>query len=73
MTRQTFDRRLLRAWRLSSGLKPEQVCVKASISFPYLRHIESGFRSPSADVLTRLAGVYGQDVRDLFGETAGAR
>jgi transcriptional regulator with XRE-family HTH domain len=73
MARQTFDRRLLRTWRLGSGLRAEQVCVKADISFSYLRAIEDGQRSPSADVLTRLAGVYGQDVRDLFGELAGAR
>jgi transcriptional regulator with XRE-family HTH domain len=75
MARQTLDRRMLRSWRLGSGLTPELVCVRAKISFPYLHAIEDGSRSPSADVLTRLAGVYGQDVRELFSdhEPAGVR
>jgi len=73
MARQSFDRRLLRKWRRDSGLKPELVCVRADISFAYLRAVENGSRSPSADVLTRLADVYGRDVRGLFGELAGAQ
>lgn len=57
----------LRAWRLSSGMRPEEVCYRAGISFPYLRQLEDGTaRNPSTDVLTRLAAVYGRPVGDLF-------
>ena len=73
----TFDRHKLRAWRLESGLTPEQVCVLAQVSYPYLRRIEDGYKaSPSMAVLTRLAAVYRRDVRELFTddpERAGTR
>ena len=73
----TFDRRRLRAWRLESGLTPEQVCVLAQVSYPYLRRIEDGYKaSPSMELLTRLAAVYRRDVRELFTddpERAGTR
>jgi transcriptional regulator with XRE-family HTH domain len=74
-----FDHHLLRAWRLESGLKPEQVCVLAQVSYPYLRAIEDGARAnPSIRLLTRLAAVYGRDPGELFttdddAEPAGAR
>jgi transcriptional regulator with XRE-family HTH domain len=73
----TFDHRVLRAWRLESGLRPELVCVRADVSYPYLRSIEDGNRvRPSIELLTRLAGVYDRDIRELFTdypEPAGAR
>jgi len=63
----TFDHRVLRAWRLQSGMKPEQVCVQADMSFSYLRALEAGaHRNPSVGLLTRLAAAYGRDVRELF-------
>lgn len=62
-----FDRHRLRAWRLESNFTPEQVCVLARVSYPYLRGIEDGIRTgPSIALLTRLASVYGRDVRELF-------
>lgn len=73
----TFNHRVLRAWRLESGLRPELVCVRADVSYPYLRGIEDGIRpAPSLALLTRLADVYGRDVRELFtddSERAGTR
>ena len=57
----TFDHRVLRRWRLESGLRPEQVCVLAQLSYPYLRAIEDGARpNPSVHLLGRLAAVYGR-------------
>ena len=63
----TFDHHVLRRWRLESEYTPEQVCVLAQVSYPYLRGIEDGIRpTPSLALLTRLAEVYGRDVRELF-------
>ena len=60
----TFDHRVLRAWRLQSGMKPEQVCVQADMSLLDLRALEAGaHRNPSVGLLTRLAAAYGRDVR----------
>ena len=67
----TFNHRVLRAWRLESGMTPEQVCVAAPMSYPYLRALEDGRRTrPSIGLLTRLAEVYGRDVRELFTDDA---
>jgi transcriptional regulator with XRE-family HTH domain len=72
-----FDHRVLRAWRLESQYKPEQVCVLADVSYPYLRAVEDGASpNPSIHLLTRLAAVYGRDIGELFtddAEPAGAR
>lgn len=63
----TFDHRVLRAWRLESGLKPEQVCVLAQVSYPYLRALEDGaHRTPSIRVIERLAAVYHRPIGELF-------
>jgi transcriptional regulator with XRE-family HTH domain len=72
---QTLVPGVLRAWRDASGMRPEQVCVLAEVSYSYLRALEQGYyfaRNPSVAVLTRLAAVYGRDVRELF-DPAGAR
>jgi transcriptional regulator with XRE-family HTH domain len=73
----TFDHRVLRKWRLESGMRAEQVCVDARVSYPYLRAIEDGASpSPSIRLLERLAAVYGRPMGELFtddAETAGAR
>jgi len=71
-----FNHDLLRAWRLESGLKLEEVCVAAPISYPYLRRLEDKGGNPSAAVLARLAVVYRRDLRELFTtepDRAGAR
>jgi transcriptional regulator with XRE-family HTH domain len=72
-----FNYRLLRTWRLDSGLRPEEVCVRARLSASYLRAIEDGARvNPSAQLLARIAGVYGRSLDELFtadDEPAGAR
>lgn len=62
-----INHRVLRAWRYADGRKPEQICVAADISFPYLRRLEDGTASnPTASVLARLAAAYGRDVGELF-------
>jgi transcriptional regulator with XRE-family HTH domain len=69
----TFNHGVLRAWRLESGMSPEQVCVAAGISYPYLRTLEDRGGNPAAIVLARLAEVYGRSLSDLFDtESAGA-
>jgi transcriptional regulator with XRE-family HTH domain len=68
-----FNHHVLRTWRLGSGLSPEQVCVAARISYPYLRTLEDRGGNPSAAVVARLAEVYGRPLDELFSaETAGA-
>lgn len=72
----TFDHRVLLAWRLESGMRPEEVCYRTPVSFSYLRAIENGHKtSPSIELLERLAALYGGDVRELFTapDPAGAR
>jgi transcriptional regulator with XRE-family HTH domain len=70
----TFNHRILRAWRDESGLRPEEVCARAPMSYGYLRAIENGTRvNPSITMLTRLAAVYGHSVTELFDAPAGAR
>ena len=61
-----FNHGVLRAWRLESGMTPEQVCVLARVSYPYLRQIEDQGRNPSAALLARLAEVYGRPLDELF-------
>jgi transcriptional regulator with XRE-family HTH domain len=72
-----FNPRVLRAWRLDSGMATEEVCVAARVSYPYLRQLESYGGNPSAAVLARLAAVYHRDLGELFTTTdpdpAGAR
>ena len=43
----TFNHRVLRTWRLESGMTPEQVCVLARLSYPYLRQLEDTGGNPS--------------------------
>ena len=62
----SFNHRVLRAWRLESGLKPELVCVRADVSYPYLRTLEDYGGNPSAALLARLAEVYGRPLDELF-------
>lgn len=72
----SFDPCVLRAWRQESGLKAEQVCVLADVSYPYLKGLEGGaYRNPSAALLTRLANTFGRSVGELFpdADAAGVR
>jgi transcriptional regulator with XRE-family HTH domain len=78
-TANSFNGAVLRRWRLEAGVKPELVCVKAGLSWPYLRALEDRrtyARHPSLALLTRLAEFFGRDITELFAEdtdTAGAR
>ena len=74
----TFNHRMLRTWRLESGLRPEEVCYRARMSTSYLRTLEDRGGNPSASVLGRLAAVYGRSLDELFtfdsdSDPAGAR
>jgi transcriptional regulator with XRE-family HTH domain len=72
----TFNHRRLREWRLASDLTPEQVCVRAEVSYPHYRAVEDGTRGPSVALLERLAAVFGRSAGELFtgsdAERAGA-
>lgn len=62
-----FNAVLLRLWRESSGLRMEEVCYRAGISYPYLRALETGKQdNPSLDVIIRLAAVFGRAPGDLL-------
>jgi transcriptional regulator with XRE-family HTH domain len=72
----SFNRHVLRDWRLTSGKTLEEVAYRAKISYPYLRRLEDNGGNPSGDVLARIAAVYGRDVGELFTpdpDPAGAR
>lgn len=57
---------LLIKWRTEAGLKHEQACAAAGISFSYLYHLEKHGGNPSGAILVRLASVYGHDISELF-------
>jgi transcriptional regulator with XRE-family HTH domain len=62
-----LNHRKLREWRLASPFRAEEVCVRAEVSYTYLRAIEDGNRvNPSAPLLARIAAVYGHSVGELF-------
>lgn len=72
----TFNHRLLRQWRDESGKKPEEVAYRAEVSFSHLLRLESVGGRPHADLLARIAAVYGHEVSELFTpepDPAGAR
>lgn len=62
----TFNYRILRAWRLESGIRPEEVCYRAGISFSYLRTLEDRGGNPRAIVLATLAEIYGRNLGELY-------
>jgi transcriptional regulator with XRE-family HTH domain len=62
----TFNHRMLRTWRLESGLRAEEVCYRARMSASYLRTLEDRGGNPSASVLGRIAAVYGRSLDELF-------
>ncbi len=73
-----LDHRVLRTWRLESKFTPEEVCVLAKVSYPYLRALEDGAATnPTFAVVARIAAVYGRSPAELFAadtdEPAGAR
>ncbi|HYA35970.1 MAG TPA: helix-turn-helix transcriptional regulator [Candidatus Binataceae bacterium] len=57
---------IIRDRRRQMDLTQEEVARRAKTSTPYIGHIESGTRHPSAKVLGRLADVLGFDRRELF-------
>ena len=61
-----LNHRLLRQWRDDSGKSPEEVAYRAKCSFSHLLRLESLGGNPSADLLARIAAVYGHDVNELF-------
>ncbi len=52
--------------RTRAKLTQEQVAEKANISNDTISRIERGIRSPSFNVLQRLASVFNVEVRELF-------
>jgi transcriptional regulator with XRE-family HTH domain len=71
-----FNHALLRAWRLESGKKNEEIAYRAGCSLTHLFRLEASGGNPSADLLIRLAALYGHDVNELFTDSpdpAGAR
>jgi transcriptional regulator with XRE-family HTH domain len=70
----TYDRRVLRTWHLESGKTLEEVAFRARCSYTHLRRLRDVGGNPSAELLARIAAVYGRDVRELFTpDRAGAR
>lgn len=72
----TFNRLVMRDWRLDSGKTLEEVAFRAEVSYPHLRRLEDLGGNPSAALLARIAAVYGRDIRELFTfdqDPAGAR
>jgi DNA-binding XRE family transcriptional regulator len=56
----------LRVWREYRGLTQQQLAAAAGISKPYISQIEGEARTPSIDVIKRLAAALAVDVDDLL-------
>ena len=73
----TFNRLVLRDWRLDSGKTLEEVAFRAEVSYPHLRRLEDlSSKSVPPPCSARIAAVYGRDIRELFTfdqDPAGAR
>jgi transcriptional regulator with XRE-family HTH domain len=62
-----FDHAKLRAWRDEAHVSREVVCAATSLSFNYLKRLESGDSpSPTLAVIARLAHYYGHDPGELL-------
>ena len=63
-----WDHAKLRAWREEAGLRRERVAADLEISYPWLVILEhgTGDRTPSLDILTRLAHYYGHEPGELL-------
>lgn len=59
-----IDHAKLRAWR--GDVTREVVCAAVGLSANYLQRLESGERTPTLVVLTRLARYYGHDPGELL-------
>src|SRR5208337_3855751 len=57
---------VLRERRRQLDLTQEEVAHRIKTSTPYIGHLESSKRHPSAKIVTRLAEVLGLDRRELF-------
>jgi transcriptional regulator with XRE-family HTH domain len=61
-----YDYAKLRAWRDEAGLRREQVAVDLSISARWLEALEVGRKTPSVQMLSRLAAYYGHQAGELM-------
>lgn len=57
---------LIRDRRRQMGMTQEELALQINTSTPYIGHIEAGKRTPSDEILTRLADVLSFDRRELF-------
>jgi transcriptional regulator with XRE-family HTH domain len=67
MSAQTSLKDRLRDARHRAGLTCTEAAARAEISYPHLRHLEAGTKTPSLGVLFRLAEVYDTSLAELFG------
>jgi transcriptional regulator with XRE-family HTH domain len=72
---RVFNYRVLRPWRIESGMTLEEIAYRSQVSYPYLRTLEDRGGNPSAEVVARIAAVYGRPMDELFTDPdpAGAR
>ena len=70
----TFNHRVLRDWHRESGKTLEEVAFRAECSYTHLRRLRDLGGNPSAELLARIAAVYGRPLDELFTpDPAGAR
>lgn len=65
MTNDTVIKNL-KQFRITAGLTSDQVAQVTGVSVDNLRRYENGGSTVPADVLHRLAGIYGHTVDDFF-------
>jgi transcriptional regulator with XRE-family HTH domain len=61
-----YDYAKLRAWRDEAGLRRERVAVDLDMSARWLEQLELGRKTPSVQLLTRLAAYYGHQAGELL-------
>ena len=67
-TKKNFFGEIIRKARRGRDWTQENLAQKIKVSTPYIGHLESGKRHPSAKIVERLADTLGLDRRGLFFE-----
>lgn len=56
----------IKSLRKKLGWSQEKLAEKTGVSAPYITQIENGIRTPSLDIVEKIAHAFGVEYKDLF-------